>query len=92
MTTVPVCPLTYETTTCPALSLLWALLEEIHSLSDKLDAMQQILKTEESKKEKASTTKRFPVSGMIIALQLEYPDKTWTSDDFAKEIGCTGAA
>ena len=28
----------------------------------------------------------------VVALQLEYPDKVWSADDFAKKIGCTGAA
>jgi hypothetical protein len=31
-------------------------------------------------------------SGFIIALQIECPEKIWTSDSFAKKIGSTGAA
>jgi len=48
---------------------------------------------EEAKGTKISKTNcRMHVNSLIMALQIECPEKIWTSDDFAEEIGCTGAA
>jgi len=56
--------------------------------------MHQTLKSVESKTKKSpkTATKRISANELIVALQLRHPEREWTSDSFAKEIGCTGAA
>jgi hypothetical protein len=76
MITNTTCPLA---SSCPVMPLLHTILDEVRSLKDK-----------EPKAKKSS--KAAHVNGLIIALQIEHPEKLWTSDSFAKKIGCTGAA
>jgi len=56
---------------------------------DELRASRQASKAKNAPK---TATKRILVNELIVALQLRHPAKEWTSDSFAKEIGCTGAA
>ena len=88
MITDSICPPKCEDSQCLAVPLL-------HALLDEMKAMHQTLKdnrTEAKKPSKATATKRILVNELIVALQLRNPEKEWTSDSFAKEIGCTGAA
>jgi hypothetical protein len=68
---------------CPVVPLLHAILEEVK-------ALRQTLKNE--KKPSKSNAGRLHVGRLVVALQLEYPDRVWTSDTFSKVIGCSCAA
>jgi hypothetical protein len=54
--------------------------------------LQKVEVLEKRAKNPSQATGRLPVEGYVLALQLQYPDMVWTSDDFAREIGCSGAA
>lgn len=81
------CPLTHNLSACPVEPLLRELL-------NKVESMHQILKSRESKTRNSpgTTTKHLYVNRLVWVLQLEDTEKIWTSDDFAREIGCTSAA
>ena len=81
----PTCPLTCEDSGCPVVPLL-------HAILDKVEESLQTLEGMEAKGSSKTTHCRLHVNRLVFALQIECPDKIWTSDDFAKEIGCTGAA
>jgi hypothetical protein len=68
---------------CPVISLLNTILDEVRSLKSEGPKKKKSLKV---------TTPRPHVNGLVIALQLKYPEKIWTADAFAKKIGCTSAA
>ena len=94
MTKNTACPLTCEDSLCPVVPMLRILWEKIDSLSDEVKAIRQTLKNEGPKTKKVSeiVLNRLHVNRLVLALQVEFPDKVWTSDDFAKKIGCTGSA
>ena len=81
------CPLIHKKAPCQVLSLLHTLLDEVKALHQTLEHQGWELQTHH----KAAHT-HLHVSSLIVALQLEYPSRIWTSDDFAEKIGCTGAA
>ena len=94
MTTDSTCSLTCETTPCPAVVLLHAILDILDPLSDEVKVIHQMLADE---KQKAKDLPHMPgcrlcVNELILALQLKHPERVWTSESFAKEIGCSGAA
>jgi hypothetical protein len=84
--------------------LLLALLDGQKSLLEKVDAVLQLsgkmandLQTLKNKVPKSNnstkaTICRLHVNRLVFALQVEHPEKDWTSEDFAKEIGCTASA
>ena len=88
------CPLTCEDSPCPVVPMLRTLWEKIDSLSGEVRAIRQTLKNEKPKTKKVSKVAQshLHVNRLVFALQVEFPDKVWTSDDFAKKIGCTGSA
>jgi len=77
-------PLTCKDPSCPVVPLLRALLDEMKALRQTL--------IDEKKKPSRSNAGRLHVGRLVVALQLEYPDRVWTSDSFAKVIGCSCAA
>ena len=81
------CPLTCDESQCPVVLLL-------HAILDKVEASHQASegKEEDAKKHTKATNCRLHVNRLVTALQIECPEKIWTSDAFAEEIGCTGAA
>jgi len=72
-----------ENPLCPAVPLL-------NTILDEMKALRQML--ENTKKPSKSNARRLHVGRLVVALQLEYPDRVWTSDAFAKVIGCSCAA
>jgi len=87
MTSDTLCPLSSATSSCPAEPHWLAVLEVLKSI-------HQTLQNEGPKVKNSSKaiSCRLCVNEIILALQLKYPERVWTSDSFAKEIGCTGAA
>ena len=87
MTTDSTYSMNCESSSCPAVPLLLALMDEVRLI-------QQTLQNEKSRTRKVSkaTAGRLHVGRLVFALQVECPEKVWTSDSFAKKIGCTGAA
>jgi len=83
MTANSKCSLTCENPVCPVVALLHAILEEVKALRQT---------SKNTKKTSKTTASRLHVGRLVMALQLEYPEKVWTSDSFAEAIGCTGAA
>ena len=81
------CPLIHDASPCQILSLLHTLLDEVRTLHQTLENQELSPKTNFK-----SPHKHLHVSALVIALQLEHPDRIWTSESFATEIGCTGAA
>ena len=82
-----ICPLIRENSPCQVLSLLHILLDEVKTLHQTLENQDLELKTIHR-----AAQSHLHVSSFVIALQLEHPDRIWTSDALAKEIGCSGAA
>jgi molecular chaperone GrpE (heat shock protein) len=74
--------------------LLLALLDEVQILRHEVETLRQMFENEKPKAKKSpkGTVSRLPVGLLLLALQIKYPEKVWTSDSFAKEIGCSGAA
>ena len=82
-------PLVFNIPKCPAEPLLRAILDKIEFLSGEV----QTLKNQEAKTQSLGTiSSRLHANALILGLQVEYPDRVWTSEDFAKVIGCTGSA
>lgn len=83
-----------ENPSCPLMPLLRNLSYRLETLSEEVEAMHQTLKNmgANAKKTQKATGKRPQVNRQVFALQVEYPEKVWTADDFAKKIGCSGAA
>ena len=93
MTKNTICPLTCEGSLCLVEPMLRSLLEKIDSLSDEVKAIRQTLKNNVPKATKMpKTANRHHVNRLVLALQVEFPEKVWTSGDFAEKIGCTGSA
>ena len=82
-----ICPLIHEDFPCQVLSLLHTLLDEVKTLHQTLENQDLELKTVHR-----AAHSHVHVSSLVIALQLEHPDRIWTSDTLAEEIGCSGAA
>ena len=84
---------TCETASCLGPHLL-VLLDGQKSLLDKVETIYQMLKNEkpEAKGSLKKNICRMHVNALVLGLQIEYPDRVWTSDSFAKEIGCTDSA
>ena len=74
--------------------LLLALLDEQKSLSDKVDTIYQAFHNEKPKTTHLPKENicRVCVNELVVALQLRYPEKVWSSEDFATKIGCTASA
>lgn len=74
--------------------ILHTLLDEVSVLSEKVNRILQVLEVEESKTKRILQTAvhRQHVNEKVMQLLLKHPRKVWTSEDFAKEIGCSGAA
>ena len=87
-----ICSTICETPPCPALTLLHAILDKLDPLSDEVAIIHQMLTKENGKGLPRPNGCRLCVNELILALQLKYPDRVWTSEAFAKEIGCSGAA
>ena len=81
------CPLIHANAPCKVLPLLYTLLDEVKALHQTLENQES-----EPKPVFKAPHHHLHVSALVIALQLEYPDKIWTSESFAKEIGCSGGA
>ena len=77
------------------LESLTPLVEGLSPLVHKVEEMYEIIKNENQKKKTRSVTLasgRICVDELILILQLRQPDKTWTSEEMAKEIGSSSAA
>ena len=79
---------------CPAQPFWLALLDKIDALLVEVKAAHQTLKDREPKAKNSSkaAADRLRVNGLVLALQVEHPDRIWTAESFAGIIGCTGAA
>jgi ribosome-binding protein aMBF1 (putative translation factor) len=66
----------------------------LHAILGKLESIDQTLKSIELKIRKSSgiSTELLSVNDLVMALQMKYPQKTWTADELAEKIGCTGSA
>ena len=73
---------------------LLTILDEQKTLLDKVDTIYQAFKNGKLKVDHSSKENvcRACVDEIILALQLKYPDKTWTSEAFAEKIGCSASA
>ena len=82
------------TSTCPLKPVLSTLLDEVKVLRHEVETLHRMLENEKPKAKKSpkGTVGRLSVDLLMLTLQIKYPEKVWTSDSFAKEIGCTGAA
>jgi translation elongation factor EF-4 len=59
----------------------------LKSILDKVDVLEA-----KAKKSPKVVDKRPQVNSRVLELLVKNPEKVWSSDAFAKEIGCTGAA
>ena len=78
-----------------ALDRLTPLVEGLSPLVHKVEEIYEIVKNENQKKKTQPVTLasgKICVNELILVLQLRQPDKTWTSEEMAKEIGCSSAA
>ena len=69
---------------CPVIPLLHTILDEVRSLKNE--------GATSGEKPLKATGKRPQVNVRVFALLTKYPEKIWTSDSFAKAIGCSAAA
>jgi hypothetical protein len=49
-------------------------------------------KSKTSKNKRAKETKRVGVNLQIFAILVKYPDQSWTANELAAKIGCSGSA
>jgi len=84
---------TCETASCLGPHLL-VLIDGQRSLLDKVETIYQMLKNAklEAKGSLKKTICRNHVNALVLGLQIENPDRVWTSNSFAEEIGCTDSA
>ena len=75
----------------PSMCSIAALFHDvIDPLTHKIDEMHQMIK--EVKVAQKVPKHHLCVNEMVVALQIKYPNKVWTSESFAEEIGCTPSA
>ena len=79
---------------CPMRPLLCTLLDDVKALRNEVEALHQMLKDvkPEVVKKPSKINRHQHVNRLVFVLQVENPEKVWTSESLAAKIGCTGAA
>jgi len=93
MTADSFCPLPCGNSACRVIPLLHSLIDKVDALSDTMELIQQAPTNKKAKEKKSSkeTACRICLDQLILALQMKFPEKNWTSEDFAQIIGCSAA-
>ena len=79
---------------CPVNPYVLSLINDVQALRNEVTELHQMLK--DGKPGVVEKPLKVPrprhVNRLVFMLQVEYPEKVWTSESMATEIGCTGAA